>query len=74
MRLSEARSADENDVGFVLQKRKAEQILNMGSVDLFGPCPIELFEVFDDGEACGLDSTLSRSVFSSKRFAFGQAA
>jgi hypothetical protein len=71
---AEAGPAHENDIGLVLEKGEAEEILHLGSVDFLGPSPIELFESFNDGEARRLEAALGGPIFPPERFALDQTA
>ena len=51
MRFAQADAAEQDEVGLVLDKRKAEVVLHLKAVDPGGPVPAELLQGFDDGEA-----------------------
>ena len=72
--LAEASAAHEYDIGLILEKGEAKEILHLGAVDFLGPGPIELFEGFQDGKAGRLDTALGRPILPAERFALGQAA
>ena len=71
---AQARTAHENHVGLVLEKRETEEILDLGAIDLFGPGPIELFKGFNDRKARRLDAALRGPVLAPERFALDQTA
>src|SRR6266536_2752011 len=56
---------DKNDVHFVGNERQAEEILDLGPVDLLGPAPLEVFQQFDGGKASGDDAPLHGPLVSS---------
>ena len=74
MSFTEAGPAHEDDIGLVLEKGEAEEILHVGAIDLLGPGPVELFEGFDHGEARHLDAALGCPILAPERLAFDQAA
>ena len=49
MGFTEAGPSHENDVGLVLVKGEAKEILHMRAIDLFGPGPVELLDGFNHG-------------------------
>ena len=69
MGFAEAGPAHENDVGLVLEKGEAEEILHVGAIDLLGPGPVELFEGFQDGKARRLEAALGRPILPPERLA-----
>jgi hypothetical protein len=62
MGFSETHSAEEDDIGFVLDKVEPEEILDLEPIDFFGPGPVELIQGFDEREASHTDATFYGSV------------
>jgi hypothetical protein len=62
MGFSETHSAEEDDIGFVLDKVEPEEILDLEPIDFFGPGPVELIQGFDEREASHTDAALYGSV------------
>lgn len=54
--------AEEDDVGLVVDKLQAEQVLDLKAIDLFGPTPVELLEGFEHGEVGEPDPALGATV------------
>ena len=52
----DAIEAEENDVGFVLDKLETEEVLDLKAVDFLRPVPAEGVESFDEGKASGFDA------------------
>ena len=74
MSFAKTGATHENDVGLVLEKEEAKEILHVGAIDLLGPGPVELFEGFHYREARGLKAALGGPVLAPECFALGQAA
>lgn len=49
--------AQKDDVGFVVDELKSEEVLDLKAIDFFWPVPAEGFEGLDDGEAGVLDAS-----------------
>src|SRR6266496_1925453 len=62
MRLPDPNSTDENDVPFVRHEGQAEEVLHLGTINLLGPAPLEVFQQFDSGEASGGDASLHAAL------------
>src|SRR5262249_50065322 len=60
--LAEADIADQHNIGVGCDEGEAEQVLDLRTVDLFGPAPLEVFEGLEHGEACVLDATRDAAV------------
>ena len=71
--LAEADAAEQDDVGFGIQKGQAHEIHDVGAIDLLGPGPIEGVEGFRDGEAGGLQPPLDAVLPPAVAFAFEEA-
>ena len=71
---AQADAANEDCVGFVFNELEAEEVLDLGAVDLPRPGKIELLQSLDDGEAGLLDAPLGGAVLAQVRFAFDEAA
>ena len=74
MAFAEAGPAQENDVGLVLEKGEAKEVLHLEAIDLFGPAPVELFEGFNHREARRLKAALGGPVFALECFPLGPAS
>ena len=55
---AQAHCAQKEDVAMLGQPVEMEEVLDLGTIDLFGPGPIEVVEGFDKGEPGGLEATL----------------
>jgi len=52
---AEANQTQENNVGFLFDKPKPEEILDLEPIDFFGPVPTEAFQGLDDWKTGGFD-------------------
>lgn len=69
----EAYAAQEDCVGLLLDKVQAEQILDLGPVDLLRPVPLELIQGFREREACAADALREALVLAPGDLALDQA-
>ena len=69
---AQADVGDEDDVGVVLDETQAEQILNLRSVDLLRPAPIELIEGLEYRKAGVTNPALDAAVFVPVGLAFDE--
>ena len=69
---AQADVGDEDDVGVVLDEAQAEQILDLWSVDLLRPAPIELIESLEYRKAGVTNPALNAAVFASVGLAFDE--
>jgi hypothetical protein len=67
---AEANIAQEDDIGFVFDELKAEEVLDLEAVDFFGPIPAELVECFEDGKAGLLEAALDEALAAEVVLAF----
>lgn len=74
VRFSDTDAIQKDDVGLLLNEIQAEEILDLESVDFFGPLPSELFESLDDGKASGLDPPLDAALLAFIEFALDEPA
>jgi hypothetical protein len=72
--LAQAHATDEDRVGLVFNELKAEEVLNLGSVNFRRPVKIELLQGLDHGEVGLLDAPLGSAVLAQVRFAFEEVA
>ena len=66
---AEANQTQENNVGFLFDKTKPEEILDLESIDFFGPVPTEAFQGFDDWKTGGFDPPSNRTLLTGRNFA-----
>jgi hypothetical protein len=69
---SQTDKAKEDDVGFVLDKLKTEEVLDLEAVDFLRPVPAEGVEGFYQREASGFDAAGDDAVLAQGGFAFGE--
>src|SRR3972149_3462286 len=69
---AQADVGDEDDVGVLLDEAQAEQILDLESVDLLRPAPIELIEGLEYRKAGETNPPLDTAVFSPVGLAFDE--
>src|SRR5262249_46864263 len=72
MRLAEANGRDQDDVGIRSDEGQAEQVLDLRSVDLLWPRPLEVLHRLEDGEAGVLDAPRDGAGLACARLAFDQ--
>lgn len=72
MALAQANVGDEDHVGLVLDKAQAEEILDLGPIDLLRPAPVELVEGLEYREAGEPHPSLDTAVFTPVGLAFDQ--
>ena len=60
------------DPGFLLDKVQAEQILDLRSVDLLRPTPLELIQGLEHREAGTPDALREAFILAARHFAFDQ--
>ena len=63
---------DKDDAGVVLEEGQAKEVLDLGTVDLPGPAPIEVFQGLDDREARGGDAPCNAAFMTLLAFAFNE--
>src|ERR671922_14536 len=68
----QADASQKDEVGFVLDKREAEVILHLETVNPRGPVPAELLQGFDDGEACQANAACCRAITAHVGLAFDE--
>ena len=66
---AEANQTQENNVGFLLDKTKPEEVLDLEPIDFFGPVPTEAFQGLDDRKTGGFDPPSNRALFTCRYFA-----
>jgi hypothetical protein len=66
---SEANQTQEDNVGFLFDKTKPEELLDLEPVDFFGPVPTEGFQGLDDWKTGGLDPPSNRALLTCRDFA-----
>ncbi|OGO29139.1 MAG: hypothetical protein A2Z16_11085 [Chloroflexi bacterium RBG_16_54_18] len=71
---SEADSANEDDIGALVDEVELEEELDLGLVDGFGPAPVKVRQGFDHGKARGLDPALGAMIEAALGFAGDQLA
>jgi hypothetical protein len=71
---AESDEPEEDDVGFLFDEVKAEEILDLEPVDFLGPVPAEAFERLDHRKAGGLDPALDGAILAPRGFAFDELA
>jgi hypothetical protein len=59
---SPGRPPKQDEVGFVLDKRQAEGVLHLKTVNPGGPVPAELLQGFEDGEARQPNTALGGAI------------
>ena len=74
MGLAQTDAADEDHVDLLFDEGEAEQVLDLGAVDLLGPGPVELFEGLEHREAGELDAPSDAALLAPVRLAFDQSA
>ena len=62
MSFAEANQTQENNVGFLFDKTKPEEILDLEPIDFFGPVPTEAFQGLDDWKTGGFDLPSNRAL------------
>ena len=70
--LAQADGADEDDVGVVLDEAQAKEVLDLGSVDLLRPAPVELIEGLEHREAGQSHAPLDAALFAPVGLAFDE--
>ena len=73
MRFAETDATQEDDVGFLLDKVQAEQILDLRTVDLLRPTPLELIQGLEHREAGTPDALREAFILTAGHFALDQA-
>ena len=73
MGLAQSDPAEEDHVGLVLDELQAEQLLDLKTVDLTRPTPLELLQGLDDREACLADAPLDTAFLAQQRLAGDEA-
>jgi hypothetical protein len=66
---AEANQTQENNVGFLFDKPKPEEILDLEPIDFFGPVPTEAFQGLDDWKTGGFDPPSNRALLTGRYFA-----
>jgi hypothetical protein len=72
VRFAKADVADQDDVGLGCDEGQTEQVLDLRTVDLFRPAPLEVIEGFEHGEARILDASLDAAVLAHRGLALNQ--
>ena len=72
MALAQADTGDEHDVGVLGDELQMEEVLDLRTVDLGGPAPVELVEGLHHGEAGLQDATLDAAILAGGGFACEQ--
>ena len=62
MGLPEPDATEEHHVGPGFDEAEAEEVLDLGSVDLLGPTPLERFQGLEGRKAGGVDASLERRL------------
>ena len=70
MAFAQTDAAEQDDVGFGVQKGQAHEIHDVGAIEFLGPGPIEGVERLQDGEAGGLEAPLNADFAAAVAFAF----
>lgn len=73
MGLAQADEAEEHDIGLFLDKAQAEEILDLQTIDLFGPVPAERVEGLEHGEARRFNAAQQRAIGAGVGFALNEA-
>jgi len=73
MAFAQADVGNEDHVGLVLDEAQAEEIEDLGPIDLLRPAPVELIEGFEHGESGARDPALDAAVFALVGLAFDQS-
>jgi hypothetical protein len=66
---AEANQTQENNVGFLFDKPKPEEILDLEPIDFFGPVPTEAFQGLDDWKTGSFDPPSNRALLTGRYFA-----
>ena len=66
---AEANQTQENNVGFLFDKTKPEEVLDLEPIDFFGPVPTEAFQGLDDWKTGGFDPPSNRALLTGRYFA-----
>src|SRR5262245_22473382 len=72
VRFTEADGTNKDDVGVGCDEGQTEQVLDLGSVDFFGPAPLKVFDGFEHGEARLFYAPLDGAVLAYRRLALDQ--
>jgi hypothetical protein len=66
---AEANQTQENNVSFLFDKTKPEEVLDLEPIDFFGPVPTEAFQSLDDWKTGGFDPPSNRALLTCRYFA-----
>jgi len=69
---TQADASEENDVGFGFHESEAKEILDLETVDFFGPVPVEAVKCFKHGEPGQFDAALDGAVTPQVYFGLGK--
>jgi hypothetical protein len=59
---AEPHATEEDNIGWVLEKRESGEVLDLEAIDLFGPIPLEGVERFEGREAGSLNAPVGRPI------------
>jgi hypothetical protein len=70
---AETNQTQENNVGFFFNKTKPEEVLDLESIDFFGPVPTKAFQGLDDWKTGGFDPPSDSALLTCRYFALKEA-